>query len=59
MIFLGVPIFDWVILVVVLGLGVEAWITCRVTDDDRADDRPPASAPPEQGDSSNRADKPR
>lgn len=34
MTFLGVPIFEWVLLVVVLGFGVEAWITCRDKGED-------------------------
>ena len=59
MTFLGVPIFDWVLLVVVLGLGVEAWITCRVTDDDKADDLPPVLPPSAQGDSNGGVGKPR
>ncbi len=37
MVFLGVPIFDWVLLVVVLGLGVEAWMTCRPSKIDAAE----------------------
>jgi hypothetical protein len=40
MTFLGVPIFDWVLLVVVLGFGIEAWITCR----DKGEDSKPGSA---------------
>lgn len=36
MVFLGVPILDWVIQLVLLGLGVEAWLTCRVDDEDEA-----------------------
>ena len=38
MTFLGVPVLDWVILVALLVLGVEAWITCRP-----AKRRPPTS----------------
>lgn len=34
MVFLGVPIFDWVLLLVLLGFGVEAYMTCRTRDDD-------------------------
>jgi hypothetical protein len=29
MTWLGVPVLDWVILVAVLALGTEAWISCR------------------------------
>ena len=32
MTWLGVPILDWVLLVFVLGLGVEAWLTTRSAD---------------------------
>lgn len=39
MTFLGVPIFDWVLLVVLLGFGVEAWMTCR----DKGEDPKPKS----------------
>lgn len=46
MTFLGVPILDWVLLVVLLGFGVEAWMTCRTTDDDKKDAiEPPADRP--------------
>lgn len=51
MVFLGVPILDWVLLVVLLGLGVEAWLTCRVTDDDKERS---AAAPDRAGTDRNR-----
>lgn len=44
MTFLGVPILDWVLLVVLLGFGVEAWLTCRTSDDESGDSSAPAPA---------------
>lgn len=49
MTFVGVPILDWVLLVVLIGFGVEAYITTRHKDDgdkaaDRGADDPEAAA---------------
>jgi hypothetical protein len=34
-IWLGVPILDWLILAIALGLGIEAWLTTRLTPEER------------------------
>lgn len=52
MTWLGVPVLDWVLLVFVLGLGVEAWLTTRARPDD-------ASAKPSSTASSDPEDHPR
>lgn len=49
MTWLGVPVLDWVLLVFVLGLGVEAWLTTRTRPDD-ASATPPSTASSEADD---------
>ncbi len=50
MTFGGVPIFDWVILVVLIGFGIEAYVTTRDKGDDKKgsdhDAADPAAAEP-------------
>lgn len=59
MTFLGVPILDWVLLVVLLGFGVEAWMTCRTTEDDKKDSiESPAGRPAVMESSAERAREP-
>lgn len=36
MTWLGVPVLDWLILAIALGLGIEAWLTTRPTPEERA-----------------------
>lgn len=35
----GVPVLDWMLLILVLGLGIEAWLTTRPPPED--EDRKP------------------
>jgi hypothetical protein len=34
MVWFGVPILDWVLLLVLIGLGIEAWLTTRPSSGD-------------------------
>jgi hypothetical protein len=42
----GVPILDWLILAIAIGLGVEAWLTTRPTPEEREAARRDAAVAP-------------
>jgi hypothetical protein len=48
MTFGGVPIFEWIGLLLALGLGVEWWLTRRALDREDSSDAPAARTDPDE-----------